>query len=42
MQKRNVDHKPEDKLFPHNHRDGLTALLKEAKLKVDKFGNTIE
>ena len=40
LQKRNVDHKPEDKLFPHNHRDGLTALLKEAKLKVDKFGKS--
>jgi hypothetical protein len=36
--KRNPDHQPDDRLFPHHHRDGLNALLKEAKLKVDKFG----
>lgn len=40
LQKRNIDHKPEDKLFPHNHRDGLIALLVEAKLRVDRFGKT--
>tara|TARA_Y100000588_G_scaffold338027_1_gene379819 strand:+ start:55 stop:1263 length:1209 start_codon:yes stop_codon:yes gene_type:complete len=40
LQKRNIDHKPNDRLFPHHHRDGLNALLEEAKLKVDKFGKS--
>jgi hypothetical protein len=40
LQKRNPDHKPNDRIFPHHHRDALNALLEEAKLKVDKFGKT--
>ena len=38
--KRFPDHKPTDKLFPQNHRDGLNALLKLTELKKDNFGNT--
>ena len=35
LKKRN-EPKPNDLLFPHNHRDGLNALLKDCGLKQDR------
>ena len=40
LKERHTKHKPTDKLFPHNHRDGLNALLKETDLKQDSQGRT--
>ena len=37
LKKRN-EPKPNDLLFPHNHKDGLNALLKECGLKQDRHG----
>ena len=36
--KRNMGYKKTDLLFPQNHREGLSSLLKECGLKQDKFG----
>ncbi len=36
--KRNKEYEKTDLLFPHNHREGLSTLLKECGLKKDKFG----